>query len=232
MKIGIFTDSHYSSAEVTCGVRYNSRSLDKIRYIYSHFEEEGCDLVCCLGDLIDHDGDHEAEISNLTQIAQIIKASSLQTVCLMGNHDGFTFTVEEFYQILGQECRQEVLKIQGKTLIFPDTCYFKTGFHYMPGDADWTDTFLPEVNRLAEMIRQAPGDVYLFLHQNVDAGIEQSHRLYNDEAVRTVIEESGKVKAVFQGHYHPGYESQQNGVKYITFPAVCEREDAYYVIEI
>ena len=31
MKIGIFTDSHFSSAEVTCGNRYNSRSLEKIR---------------------------------------------------------------------------------------------------------------------------------------------------------------------------------------------------------
>ena len=31
MKLGIFTDSHYSSQEVTCGNRYNSRSLEKIR---------------------------------------------------------------------------------------------------------------------------------------------------------------------------------------------------------
>ena len=30
MKLGIFTDSHYSSSELTCGCRYNSRSLEKI----------------------------------------------------------------------------------------------------------------------------------------------------------------------------------------------------------
>ena len=32
MRIGIFTDPHYSSKEVSCGVRYNSLSLKKIGY--------------------------------------------------------------------------------------------------------------------------------------------------------------------------------------------------------
>ena len=31
MKLGIFTDSHYSSATVSCTVRYNSKSLTKIK---------------------------------------------------------------------------------------------------------------------------------------------------------------------------------------------------------
>ena len=44
MKIGLYTDSHYSSQEVTCGCRYNSRSLDKIRVAYDFFERSGCDF--------------------------------------------------------------------------------------------------------------------------------------------------------------------------------------------
>ena len=31
MKIGLWTDSHYSTALLTCGKRYNSASLEKIR---------------------------------------------------------------------------------------------------------------------------------------------------------------------------------------------------------
>ena len=88
MKIGIFTDSHYSSQEVTCSVRYNSKSLEKIKAAYSHFEKEQCDLVICLGDLIDHEDSHQKEIENLTKVAKVIKNSAVKTVCLMGNGSG------------------------------------------------------------------------------------------------------------------------------------------------
>lgn len=53
MKLGIFTDSHYSSHEITCEKRYNSRSLEKIKEAYALFEKEKCDLAICLGDLTD-----------------------------------------------------------------------------------------------------------------------------------------------------------------------------------
>lgn len=61
MKLGIFTDSHYSSSELTCGCRYNSRSLEKIKEAYRMFENEGCDLVLCLGDLTDTETTYEKE---------------------------------------------------------------------------------------------------------------------------------------------------------------------------
>lgn len=53
MKLGIFTDSYYSTAEVTCGKRYNNKSLEKIQEAYKHFQTEKCDFVICLGDFID-----------------------------------------------------------------------------------------------------------------------------------------------------------------------------------
>ena len=73
MKLGIFTDSHYSSQEITCGNRYNSRSLEKIKQAYCYFEEEKCDLVICLGDLTDKESTHEKEVENLSKIAQLIR---------------------------------------------------------------------------------------------------------------------------------------------------------------
>ena len=53
MKVGIFTDSHFSSAEVTCNNRYNNKSLQKIKRAYEYYDKEKCDMVICLGDLID-----------------------------------------------------------------------------------------------------------------------------------------------------------------------------------
>ena len=57
MKLGIFADPHYSSALLTCGRRYNSRSLAKIEAALARFAAERCDLVVCLGDLIDREDD-------------------------------------------------------------------------------------------------------------------------------------------------------------------------------
>ena len=101
MKIGIFTDAHYSSQEITCGKRYNSRSLGKISEAFSFFQKEECGLVICLGDLVDTEDSHGKEVEHLEEIARVIQQSGIPTACVMGNHDAFLFTVEEFYGILG-----------------------------------------------------------------------------------------------------------------------------------
>ena len=231
MRIGIFADSHYSSQEVTCRNRYNSRSLDKIKQAYRYFEEENCELVICLGDLIDKEDAHEKEIHNLMEIAKVIRESPLNSVCLMGNHDAFAFEQREFYEILGI-AKPETVKAGNKTLIFIDACYFKNGNHYMPGDSDWTDTFYPHIRELKKQLADADGDVYIFMHQNMDPGIPEDHRLFNAEQINALLQKSEKVKTVYQGHFHPGYQSMHNGIQYVTFPAMCENEHAYFIAEI
>ena len=231
MKLGIFTDSHYSSQKVTCGNRCNNKSLDKIKTAYAYFESQKCDLVVCLGDLIDKEASHKKEVKNLKKVASVINKSLIKTICLMGNHDAFAFTEAEFYEILS-DCKPENVKTEEKTLLFLDACYFKNGNHYLPGDTDWTDTFYPQVEALKERIDEAIGDVYVFLHQNIDPNIRENHRLYNSAEINDLLHESGKVKAVYQGHYHPGAESKHGDIEYFSFPAMCENENAYYILNI
>ena len=231
MKIGIFTDSHYSSKEVTCGRRYNSQSLRKMQEAYDAFVAEKCDLVICLGDLTDVEDSHGQEVANLKKCSELINRFPVKTICVMGNHDGFDFTQEEFYGILGESCIPKTICAEGKTLLFLDACYFKTGEHYQPGDSDWTDTFYPYEKELAEEL-EAHNEVYVFMHQNIDENIPENHCLYNARQIREILENSQKVKAVYQGHFHPGYESINNGITYQTFPAMCEVEKGYFVLEL
>ncbi len=231
MKIGIFTDSHYSSQELTCGKRYNSRSLLKIKEAYTEFEAQNCDIVICLGDLIDKEHTHLKEIENLKAVADVIKLSPIETVCLMGNHDAFAFTKEEFYEIL-QGCSPENKFYDGKNLIFLDACYFKNGKHYMPGDSDWTDTFLPDVLIFEKTLKEIDGETYIFIHQNIDPLVPENHRLFNADEINNIINKSKSVKAVYQGHYHAGKNSTHNGIEYIAVPAMCENEKVYFIIEI
>lgn len=231
MKIGIFTDSHYSSKPLTCGKRYNSLSLEKIKDAYAFFEKEKCELVVCLGDLIDTENTVEMEIDNLAKIGTLIRRQKVPTVCLMGNHDAFVLTPRDFYATLQLEPPRD-LCLSGNRLIFLDACFFKNGRHYAPGDSDWKDTFLPNEEALRRKLSEIPGSAHIFIHQNIDPGIREDHRIANWDRVFEIINQSGVVKTVFQGHYHPGFRSEHSGVQYITLPAMCEHEQAFWVFDI
>ena len=227
MKIGLFTDSHYSSQSLTCGRRYNSESLRKIKEAYEYFKKEKADLVICLGDITDTEDTKEKEIGNLSEIREVMDAFAIKTYILMGNHDAFTFTEEEFYSHLGEEKKPK----DGEGLIFVDACYFKDGRRYMPGDFDWEDTFYPYADELSKKLSSADEGTLIFMHQNTDGNLPSDHRLSNDREIRKILEDSKKVKAVYQGHFHPGAENETEGIKYITLPAMCENEGAYFVID-
>ena len=233
MKIGFFTDSHYSSAKITCGRRYNSRSLAKIEQAMQCFQKEGCELVICLGDLIDSEETQEKVLSNLHEVAAVIRRYNLPFICLMGNHDGFTLTQDAFYNVLGNECRPHSIRTERRTLLFLDCCYTSDGVHYSPeGAHDWTDTFLPQTMELKRMLENSDTPVCLLMHQNVSPGIRSDHTLSNAWAVRKIIEKSKVVEKVFQGHYHPGQHEHSHGVEYITFPAMCEQEEAWFICNL
>lgn len=222
MKIGFFTDAHYSSREGRV------ESLNKIREAYGAFEDEKCDLVVFLGDLIDNDISREKEKSNLEEIAEIINNSSVKTVCLMGNHDGFCIPQKDFYSVL-HGCEPLNVTVDGKTLVFIDACYKDSGVHYSPDTKDdWTDTYYPLTDELKKTLDGAMGDVYVFTHQVLDTNAQEQHIIHNADEINAILADSGKVKTVFQGHYHPGLKSVHNGISYITFPAMFENEHAYF----
>lgn len=231
MKLGIFTDPHYSSHEVTCYNRYNNQSLRKIKEAYAHFAAQNCDLIVCLGDLIDTESDIELTKKHLSEISEVIHSVSIPSVCLLGNHDAYSFEIADFYSILGIDAPHD-MEIDGKRLIFLDACFFKDGRHYGPGLCDWTDTFLPDEDELYRKLDGEAHDTYLFMHQNIDPAVEYRHILYNAESIRKNIASRGNVKTVFQGHYHPGMRSEYDGIPYITLPAMCESEGAYFIFDI
>jgi alkaline phosphatase len=58
----------------------------------------------------------------------------------------------------------------------------------------------------------------------------------NAAEVRKVLEESGKVLAVFQGHHHPGQYHEIDGIHYYTLKAVLEdhgeENNAYAIVDV
>ena len=230
MKIGLYSDPHYSSQEITGGNRYNSRSLDKMKAAYADFEAAGCDLIVCLGDLTDTEDTHEKEVENMRQIAALFAACSIPTVCVMGNHDAYVFEPREFYALLGG-CEPLDWIAEGKTLVFLSANHNPDGSPYHPHAFHWDKCYLP-TEGLAERLAAAEGEVYVFLHQNLDAACPADHRPVNADAVCAVLEAAGNVKAVYQGHFHWGADTEKGGVRYVTLPAMCCYENTHRIIEI
>ncbi len=230
MKIGIYSDPHYSSQEITGGNRYNSRSLDKMRAAYADFEAAGCDLIVCLGDLTDTEDTRAKEEANMGQIAALFAACPIPTVCVMGNHDAYVFEPADFYALLGG-CEPLDFLAEGKTLLFLSANYNPDGTPYHPHAFHWDRCYLP-TEGLAERLAAAEGEVYVFLHQNLDAACPADHRPANADAVQDILAAAGNVKAVYQGHFHWGADTVKDGVHYITLPAMCCYENTHRIIEI
>lgn len=232
MKIGLFSDPHYSSQELTCGNRRNNLSLGKMRDALRYFEAQGCDRVICLGDLTDTEDTKEREIANMGEIAALFSDFSMPITVVMGNHDAYVFEAEEFYALLGG-CRPTPIHEGGVHLLFPDTNYTAAGVKYTPHGFHWDDVGLPDLAALKDELAALEGDVYIFMHQNIDPAIPaQDHRLANADAVCDLIEASGKVRAVYQGHFHWGHRSARNGVEYITLPAMAVYDETCMIIEV
>ena len=231
MKLGLFTDPHYSHQERTCTTRRPSLSYGKVREAMEAMA--GCDLVLCLGDLINDCGDPAENRERLAEMAALLHSFSMPVYCLPGNHDYEAFTMAQFRQITDCLAPPAVLRLCGRTLLFPSASFRQDGTPYDGHPIDWTDSFIPptEMDLLRRTLAEPEtNEAFVFLHQNLDPDVESHHIIRNAAEVRALLASSGKVKAVFQGHYHPGHENEIDGIRYHTLPAMCEGEENRFVI--
>ena len=226
MKLGLFADAHYSSVS-------GPQVLQRIENAFAAFAEEKCDLVVFLGDLLHDDVSHEAETANLKAISGILGRFSGKVSVIIGNHDTNLFTKAEFYRILGEQYRPKTMEINGTLFLFIDGCYFQNGEEYRPGHTGGVDTWYPHAQQLQQQLESRVGErAYVFTHQVLDLSSGSVQRILNAAEIRRILEESGKVCSVFQGHSHKLVESDINGIHYMTLPALHDDENAYRILEI
>lgn len=230
MKIGLFTDSHYSTVEAY-GSRRPTLSYGKIRQAMDSFVAAEAELVICLGDLADHCHKASEGKKVVMELMDMIRSYGIPFYCVMGNHDGDMFTRGEFAAYTGNAVPPLAIEMDGKTLIFLDANYNDDGSSYEPGKVDWTNTYIPEdqCQKLTAVLENAK-EAYIFLHENLDPEVEEHHIVHNAAEVRKILSDSGVVKKVIQGHYHWGHDTVIDGVSYHTLPAMCEGENNYYEI--
>lgn len=233
MKIGVFTDVHYCGAEVLCGSRRPSLSLEKIREAMEAFSAEKVGVCICLGDLTDHTADDTNENTRayFYEALNLIRSYGIPFFLVPGNHDYIAMTAED---LRGAEIKIPPYSISfgGYRFIFLDANYRSDGRRFDVAGVEWTDSNLTseQILFLKDALSETDEPCIICIHENLDPFVESHHIVKNSEKIRQIIRESGKVKLVMQGHYHLGAERTIDGIPYITLPAMCEGTDNSYQI--
>ena len=232
MKLGLFADSHYRLMEQH-GRRFHKASLGKIKETMNAFQEEKVDFIVCLGDIIDVGETPEESINCLEEAMEPIRAVGIPYRIIPGNHDYAAFAAEDFAARTGCPMLPCTVETDTHKLILLDANYREDFRRYDIAGVQWKDTNLPpeQLEFLKKELAASSKPCIVLLHENLDTEIHISHVVKSGgEEARQIIEESGKCNLIIQGHYHPGADREANGIRYLTLPAMCEKETDYYMI--
>jgi len=235
MKIGLFADPHYGKEEVSVTTRHPRLSYEKLGEAMEVFQEEKVDLIINLGDLIDGEISAAATRDVLSHISVLLNSSGVETLSIMGNHDAFSVDRYRFGVLTKTPLAPLHRKYGDIDIILLDANTHRDGRPYQVGEDDWTDTMVPEdqVAWLKRELEQCGEKTYVFSHQLIDYNMNQDHVIENAEDICAILSASGKVKEVYQGHYHQGGEHHIGHIPYRTLKAMCEGYDnSFLIIEV
>ncbi len=235
LRIGLLTDLHYADMP-PAGTRHYRETLAKLAEAVERFRESKVDLVVELGDLIDAGDSLDSEKGHLRRIAKALAGFSGPRHCVLGNHCVFRLTKPEFLDIVGQKASYYSLDAGGCRLVVLDACFRRDGEPYGRKNFAWADANIPpaEVEWLRADLAQSRHKTIVFIHQRLD--VTPPYGVANAPEVRKILEESGKVLAVFQGHEHRGDTREIHGIRYVTLKAMVEgsgpENNAYAVVDL
>ncbi len=237
--LGLMTDIHYADKSPR-GNRHYRESLAKAKEAVDLFKEKGASALICLGDLIDEAPTVEEEIAFLNRISRVLDQSALPRYHVLGNHCVSTLTKEEFFAHSGTSVKKGYysLDLYGFHLVILDACFNNEMASYGRNNFKWTDPNIPpaQLTWLTKDLNQTALPVVVFIHQRIDLEPENHYAVNQAPEVRKILQRSGKVKAVFQGHSHRNELQTIDAISYCTLQAMVEgtgaSQNGYALLEL
>jgi len=225
VRIGLVTDMHYADKE-PAGSRYYRESLVKLKEAGKQFQIQQPGHIVELGDFIDAASSIAEEKKFLQRINKVFSALPGRKHYVLGNHCVSTLTKEEF--LGGVERKKSYYSFDdgGFHFVVLDACFRSDGEPYGRNNFKWTDPNIPaaQIDWLKADLQATRHKTIVFVHQRLD--VSNNHGVKNAPQVRKVLEDSGKVLAVFQGHSHKNDLKDINGIHYCVYRAMVEGSGA------
>lgn len=230
MRFGVFADVHFCSREDD-GERFFSQSKRKLEACLNRFQKAKADFVVCLGDLIDGSEDSEELKAWLEELQTVIRGSGLPFYMCPGNHDRGGLPDADLLALLPgvPAGGYGSFEAEGIHFVLLDSNYQKDG-RRRTAAVKWDELYLDEqqLQWLEMDLEQTDKPAVIYVHANLDSrlleGERDPHVVVNHRQVRAVLEKSGKVSLVLQGHCHSGALTVQRRIFYVTLKALVEGE--------
>ena len=241
-RFGIVTDSHYANVDPR-NKRYYRESADKMAECVELMNRQKVDFLIELGDFKDQDSSpvEERTLSHLRAIENVFRQFQGPRYHVLGNHDMDSISKEQFMEnTTNTDVRSGSTYYSydshGIHFVVLDANYRADGVAYDCGNFESKDTHIPQVQLdwLKKDLTATSLPAVNFVHQLLDGGGNSC--IKNAEDVREILQTSGKVLAVFQGHFHKGGYKLIEGIHYYTLIAMVDgsglENNSYAIVEV
>jgi len=197
--------------------------------------EQPADLVIELGDFVNGNFVMGAPMGNPARIIGILdKAEAIYAefngprYYVLGNHDVYDLSKAEFLSHTGATETYESFDAGAYHFVILDAQYNKKGKDI--SHAGWVvQGNIPqfELDWLAADLAATDKPTIVCVHQRLDVNFDMlsgGPEIFDNKAVQKVLEDSGVVIAVFQGHEHENAHTVINGIHYITFDQLTDED--------
>jgi len=242
LRFGMVTDAHFADADPQYD-RYFRESIEKMTECIELMNEQKVEFLIELGDFKDQNTPPEEEktIGYLQSIENGFRKFNGPTYHVLGNHDMDSISKQQFLKNItntdiSTEATYYSFDRKGIHFIVLDANFLADGTPYDHGNYKWNETYIPETE--LAWLRKDLSDTKLpsivFTHQQL-GGLGMTD-IRNAEAVRKILQESGKVLAGFDGHNHAGGYNLIEGIHHYTLKAMVDGSgkdnSSYAIVEI
>ena len=242
LSFGIVTDCHYAERDDPSGVRFYRESNVKLAECVAEMNKRNVDFMVELGDFKDLGDTAAATLKNLQTIETVYRQFRGPRYHVLGNHDEDRISKAQFLAHIENTGFPSALPyysfdVKGFHFTVLDANHNADGSDYNAGKFDWRKAHVPpaELAWLKDDLAKTALPTIVFVHQLLDADQGDVY-VRNASEVRSILEASGRVRAVFQGHHHEGNYSQKNGIHYYTLKALVvgksPQNNAYAAVSV
>ena len=237
LRIGIVADVHAHDTESPVEHKVMTNYPERLAAFVDAMNAWPADAVIELGDLVNGAFVLGADYGDPTRIPQILDDTvailsglDCPTHYVLGNHDMYDLSKNEFLAAVGQEKKYYSFDLGGFHFVVLDAEYND------PAGDDYDHVFMRvkcripqhELDWLREDLAETDLPTIVCVHQPFDSEFDPTAggpAVVNNAEVRQLLSESGVVIAVFQGHDHENRHAEIDGIHYVTFTAMVDHTD-------
>ncbi|MDB5237771.1 MAG: hypothetical protein JWM46_41 [Candidatus Kaiserbacteria bacterium] len=224
MRFAIISDIHVGDeAEYKGVVRKLSRhSVPFLTDFVEKMKGEPLDLVVNLGDAI-NDVEHDVDVANLKMVLNKLDDLTVPVINLVGNHEQWAMNETELEEILGIESLyyskdingHHIVALHSEAFLGEDSKIGDEQKEWLVDDLKHTD--LPAIVFIHHPLADQDLTGNFWFEGKPSRGL-----LSNRQEVREILERSGKVIAVFNGHTHWNKMNVHNDIPYFNINSIVE----------